>query len=418
MLPVLCWGMVLSLKSALSYLLLLVSCFFLISRSEAPALEPSSRIDRRAQSVAKLLKPDSFKKGSLKDLGGARGQAIRLIEELEKSQRTGSAAPASMISKAFQFRDKEIGRTQATVTTQSLMRMWKTAQSMGLFDEKGKFNNSILRGRGAGSDAVFEYIIPPEIDPEYTRYLGNLRIVTSDTMRKAGAKPNARDLAFLNSLKQVKREAETRGRMLAREKSVVDQENKESAGDLAKQEAAKDKALYDEAVIAAGDLVDRRPSIALEGRLGSRPSHMNKNRYRVDFEVMNRSRHPTEVEVDFYVLGFTDKLNEIYIMNRQKLTQKLRSSQERGFELWTKEVNGYNLQVWELDGKPMQGKKKLHKIIYKGYIAIAKFKGDPVGYAASDARLMRYATGDRDGLESFPEFWASKEESGQSTSSK
>ena len=193
---------------------------------------------------------------------------------------------------------------------------------------------------------------------------------------------------------------------MAREKSTVDQMNKKSTGDLAKQKAAKDKALYDEAVAAAGDLVDRRPSIAIEGRLGSRPSHVSKNRYRADFEVMNRSRHPTEVEVDFYVLGFTDKLNEIYVMRHEKVKQQLRSSQERVHKLWTKDVNAYNLKVWELDGKPMQGKRKLHKIIYKGYIAIAKFKGDPVGYAASDARLMNYATGEKPGLEGLPNFWS------------
>ena len=407
MLSVLCCGMVIPSKFASrQIIILLVSCLFSFFQNESLALEPSSRIDRRAQSVAKLLKPDSFKKGTQKDLGGARGQAIRLIEELEKSQRTGSAAPASMISKAFQFRDKEIGRNQAMVTTQSLMRMWKTAVSMGLFDEKGKFNSAIKRGRGDGSDAVFEYIVPAETAPEFTRYLGNLRIVTPDAMRKGGDKPSTRDLAFLNSLNQVKSEAETRGRMMAREKSTVDQMNKKSAGDLAKQKAAKDKALYDEAVAAAGDLVDRRPSIAIEGRLGSRPSRLSKNRYRADFEVINRSRHPTEVEVDFYVLGFTDKLSEIYVMRHEKVKLQLRSSQERVHKLWTKEVNAYNLKVWELDGKPMQGKRKLHKIMYKGYIAIAKFKGDPVGYAASDARLMNYATGEKPGLEGLPNFWS------------
>ena len=58
-----------------------------------------------------------------------------------------------------------------------------------------------------------------------------------------------------------------------------------------------------------------------------RPSHMSKERYRIDFEVKNRSRHPTEVEVDFYVFGYTDKLKNIYVMKRESRTEKLRAGQ-------------------------------------------------------------------------------------------
>ncbi len=368
----------------------LIICSFALNTA---ALDKSV-IDKRAQAISRNLQPAKFSKGSGNDLNGVKGQVIKLIEALEQNQRSGSSAPESMISKAFQFKDKEIGKMQAMVSQQSLVRTWKNAVAMGLFNEKGKFTGTITRGRGIGDAAVFEYIVPPEVAPEYTKYIGNVRIVSADKKRETGDKLNTRDSAFLNSLKQVKSEAEARGRMLDREKSYVDSDRE-----------AMSLELYRKEVEAAGDLVNRQPNIRLRGNLAARPSHKSKNRYRVDVQLNNSSRHPTEIKLDIYVLGYTDKKNYLYVMKHETFTEKLRSSENRSYEVWTKEVGSYANNAWELDEKPMEGKKKLNRVIYKGYITIATFKDKGiVGVAASDARLLEYATGERPGLSGIPKF--------------
>ena len=354
-------------------------------------------VDKRAQQVARLLKPASFGKGSEKDLGGIKKQLVRMIEELEKSQRTSHAAPESMISKAFQFRQKDIGRYQAAVSSRAYLNAWKTANSMGLFDDKGRYAGKIASGRGMGKEAVFEYIVPPKHAPEFAKYIGNVRLVTPDQARKEGDTVSVRDAEYLNSLKQVQSEAETRNRMLDREKSKVKMEEKNL--NVVGQTDAQERALYEKAVKEAGDLVNQAPNIRVRGKLMSRPGHINQNRYRVDFELVNTVRHPTEVEVDFYMLGFTDKLNLIYVMKHENQKVKFRSGQVRKYEFWSKPVNQYVKPVYLLD------QKKSKKISYKGYIAIVKFRDKGiVGIAASDARIMRYATGELPGLTVWPRY--------------
>ncbi len=363
------------------------------------ALEESI-IDIRAQVVARELRPANFETGSAKDLAGMRAQAIKLIEALEHNQRTSHSAPETMISKAYQFRDKEIGKMQAMVAQQSLMQMWKAAASMGLFDKKGKFTNTINRGRGDGETPVFEYIVPPEIAPEYTRFIGNLRLVTPGDQRVKEADLPDRDNAFLNTLKRVKREAETRQRMLDREKSYVEADRR-----------AMSYELYKKAVAEAGDLVNRKPSIIFRGNLTARPSHKSKNRYKVDVNLTNSSRHPTEIQVDIYLIGYTDKNNILYLMKHEKFAEQLRSSENRNYEIWTRNIDTYAKKAGALDTGKLGGSRRSQRraptgrVIYRGFIAVATFKDEGiVGYAASDARLLPYASGEKKGLKAFPKF--------------
>ncbi|NNE93792.1 MAG: hypothetical protein HKN23_19245 [Verrucomicrobiales bacterium] len=361
-------------------------------------LAHGQKVDRNANLFSRQLKPANFSKGSEKDLGRARGEIIKLIEQLERNNRTAKQSPDSLLSKAFEFKEDQIGPNQAMVTSTALLRNWKSASSMGLFSENGKFQDQVVSGRGTGKKVVFEYIVPPSVAPEYAKYIGNVRLVSPERARAKDAEPDQRDLAYLRSLQNVKREAEGRAKLKEMEtsKAAMPKKDLNHLGMTKKEEEAR---YLNEVEAAGAAALDRAPSIRVQGRLGARPSHMSKERYRVDFEIRNLSNHPTEIEITYWVLGFTDKENKIYIMEQKTEKAKLRAGQVNNLEIWTRPVNSFRKKAKALDNK------KSDKVIYKGYIAIAKFKGkEVVGIAASDARLMAYATGERPGLATFPKF--------------
>jgi len=186
-------------------------------------------------------------------------------------------------------------------------------------------------------------------------------------------------------LRNIRQEYVSRKAMLEREKSKIDEKSK--IGELAmdKEEAA---ARFRAEALEAGDLFKQEPNLRLIGQRMSSPSKMNDNRYQVRFEVTNLSRHPTEVEIEGIIVGYTENENKLYELKKIRQALPLRRSEVESVAVWTDNVGSFAGALKKFDPK------KSTAVIYRGYIVRAYFNGKVVAHAASDGRLARIAAGE------------------------
>ena len=333
-------------------------------------------INRDAKAVGGAIPNCSMKGGNVNQ---ASAQMRKVLGALAKTNRNSRSSLEAVIMKGLDFR-KDIGPYQQITTTNAILNVWDTAYAWGAINEKKQFTGRATRGRYAGQNLVFENIVPAKSAPEFAGYIGNLRLVPAKAKRTdESAELTIREAGFLNELRNVKREYETRSKMLK-------MENRPPIPKLAinkEQEQAK----YQAEVEEAGDLVKQEPVIRLKGQRLSSPSKMNGNRYRVLFEATNLSRHPTEIELECKIVGYTDNENKLYLMKGMKKTLKLRRSEVGQYELWTDNVGRYAGALKKYD--PL----KSTKVYYRGYIVTARFNGKVISAVGSDGRLQRVVDG-------------------------
>ena len=262
------------------------------------------------------------------------------------------------------------GPAEEAVTKVSILNAWEEANSHGAINEKHQFTGQATRGRYSGQRLVFENIVPAAMAPEFAGYAGNVRLVPQSQLRKEEAPLSIRDQSYVRALQGVKREIDSTQKMLAmRNKKPLALPNRsQNATGLDMREA---EARYARAVEAAGDAVNQPPAIRLKGQRLSTPSKLNGGRYRVLFEASNLSRHPTEIEVEFTVVGEVevDGANPVYQMARVRETWKLRQAEVRQKEVWAA-------------AKPRT---------YRGYTVVARFRGQTVAAVGSDNALQQIA---------------------------
>lgn len=353
-----------------------ISILLAISGSEAA----SSNINKTAQALARHLQPIGLaRKFDGKPPSKSKAKMISTIEALEKSDKTNGPDPESLLNKALDFRE-DLGDWEKMVLTNTVMSAWREAHAMGLFDENGKFQPSITRGRGMGDPVVFERIVPGKTLPAVSNQMANLRLVHKDAVRTEGSVPTVRDQAVQKQIAG-----------LVRERTELARLAKERKGPEVNQLGQTEKEqgeLWSAALDEAGESFQNLPRIRLEAGINGSPSHKTKERWRLTCEVLNNSTHPTEVKVKAWLVGVTEKKRQQYIMANEEKTIQLRPNEIKTVEFYTKAKNTYKNRADDYDELSKDERKK-SQVKYRGYAVQVTHEKGMAAFDASDRTLKR-----------------------------
>ncbi len=338
--------------------------------------------DEKARKLSALLKaPPRSPKGSAKDIAAAKRTTIRVIEILQASNRTNGPSAESFIDTAYSFRD-EIGPTEKMVTAAAYLRNWRDAEALGLFDQYHHFQSIIQKGPDKGKNALVEYIVPPSELPQMSKHPANLRIIGPSQKRPEGElQLSARENAHRGQFEQMLNETRVRGERLKVERGTA----YTSSGISPDEEHKRWQAAMD----AAGEQAKAAPNISLRARTGATPAHKTKYRWRLDAEVINASRHPTKIKLEYWLIGITDKKNRHYIMQKGVKDVELVAGEIEEITLWTGAEGSYRNKSGELDGLPKK-QWRTAKVTFRGYVFRAIHETGEVATFATDRNLMQY----------------------------
>jgi hypothetical protein len=371
-----------------------VSCLLLGVSLTAVA---DSQVNRAAQELAKHLAPTPpAAKVNPADFDKLRQRMIVLIEALETSSRTNGPGAGSLIVKAYDFRD-DVSGVERLLTQNAVLNAWREANGRGLFNEIGKYTGDITKGRGVGGSCVFEFVVPGEVYPPASSQIANLRLVSADSRRAAGAPLNHREKAFHRELAEMIAEK-------ARSADLARFENPPSANRLGMTEQ-ESLDLWQKAMEEAGDAGKQKPNLIVRGKVNGTPSHMTAQRWRTVTEVVNNSSHPTEVTVDVYLIGYTWKKRDYYVMAKSTQLLKLRGSESRVLEVFTREEGSYKNKADDHD-ELSKAERQKSSVRYRGFVVIARHAEDVVAFVGSDQRLAEFGNpeAERSPLDGLPAF--------------
>jgi len=353
--------------------------FLMTATSPLGAEDP--KMNRSAKALAKLLAPTPSSPGNKPaDFGPVRQRMIVLIEAIEASNRTNGPGPESIISKAYDFRD-DVGNIERLLSGNAILGVWREAHARGLFNDFGKFNGEITKGRGAGSACAFEPIIPAEVYPQASNQIANVRLVPEESKRNPESPLSQREEAYQAEL--VKMLAEKN-----RTAAVTRFENPPPTNALGvtRQESL---ALWQKAMDEAGEAGKRKPNIRLKGKVTGTPSHPTRQRWRVETEVINFSVHPTETIIEIYLIGYTQEKRDYYLMAKSSHTLKLRANESHHLEVFSKAESTYKKAADDRDGLS-KGERAKSRVYFRGFVVMAKHGEDVVTYIGSDQRLTEF----------------------------
>lgn len=356
-----------------------------------------SRMNRSAQDLAKHLAPTPpAAKVNPGDLDRLRQRMIVLIDALEDSSRSNGPGPESLIAKAYEFRD-DVPSVERLLTQNAVLNAWREASGRGLFNEVGKFTGDITKGRGMGGTCVFELVVPADVYPPASNQIANLRLVPAETKRAADAPLTPREKSFHGELVDMVAEK-------ARSAGLARFENLPSTDQLGRTEQ-ESLDLWKKAMEEAGDAGKQKPNLRLQGKLNGTPSHMTAQRWRAVTEVINNSSHPTEVTVDIYLIGYTWKKRDYYLMARSTQVLKLRASETKSLEVFTREEGSYKTKADDHD-ELSKAERQESSVRYRGYVVIARHDKDVVAFIGSDQRMAEFGNpeAERSPLDGLPAF--------------
>ncbi len=338
--------------------------------------------DEKARKLSGLLKaPPRSAKGSAKDIAAAEKTTIKVIEILQASNRTNGPSAESFINTAYSFRD-EIGPTEKMVTAAAYLRNWRDAEALGLFDEYHRFQPVIQNGPDTGKNALVEYIVPPSDLPQMSKHPANLRIIGPSKKRPEGdIQLTARESAYRGQFEQMINETTIHGERLKADKGAVFT----SLGISPEEEHKRWQAAMD----AAGEQAKTAPNISLRASTGATPAHKSKYRWRLDIEVINASRYPTKVNLEYWLIGITDEKNLHYIMKKSVAEVELVAGEIEELTLWTGSEGSYRNKSGELDGLP-QKQWRHAKVSFRGCVLRVTHETGEVATFATDRNLMQY----------------------------
>ena len=363
-----------------------------------------SRINKSAQALARQLAPKPpASKATPAGVVSEKARMIKIIEILENSSRTSGPQPESLLRTAFRFRSDTADFEKLMVTSTAL-NAWREAHARGLFDEQGRFRDRITLGRGEGNRCQFELIVPSAIYPEGSNQLANIRLIPIEHARKSEDAPlTNREMAHHRQLAKMMEEKENRKELLAFEKGApeFDRPKTNSLG----QDEKTSLALWKGEVEAAGDAADQMPVIRVIGKMSGTPSHQTKERWKTTTHLANLSGHPTEVEVDVYLIGVTDEKRDHYLMSKTTHTVKLRQNENISVDSFSRAENSYKGKADDHDEVPKKERKRT-RVRCRGFVAIVRHGSKVAAFTGSDRMMERYGDPtERDSpLGSLPQF--------------
>jgi hypothetical protein len=297
--------------------------FLLLAAALLPPIA-SARVNVQADNLSKLLVPKPAKNAvGPKDLSNTESRLIDVLELIEKSNISSGPPAEDLLENAVHLNLKHLLSKKRTILTiGNVMRAWRSAHYLGLFTDNGKFRRKITKGADQGKNCIIEYIVPAKSAPAFSTDLANLRIVEPSKARP----PKAGNLTpeDQNALGQFK---------------TIEKEALQGLPDAMGRTQADNLKLWKAEVEATDDALSLPPSIRIEGGLTSSPSSINDFKWRVSLEMINLSRHPTEVTVECYILcSQGDNSDKLFVFSEHTDTVKLRSTEVWEKEYWTKSI--------------------------------------------------------------------------------
>lgn len=284
----------------------------------APLVQAKNYVEAKA--LSGQLRPQGLTPRADSDgLNKVRGQVARILSAMEESEVNAGPGGQELLNTAYSMFRPDVGPVHRMAAVGALVAMWNEARSLGAFDERHQFTGKITQGAYAGQDVVFEHIVPLSLAPAFSKDVANVRIVSPGKKRAEGAKPTPREEAYVTTLKAVERE-------IAGMKSQAKIENGPKTNAVG-QTLAEAGALWKEAMKRDGELALQKPSIILKGARIATPSNRNGDRWVVQAEVTNLSKHATEIELQGFIFGTTDKFRQTYVMGERKQKLQLRSGE-------------------------------------------------------------------------------------------
>lgn len=356
----------------------------------------ASRLNRGAQALAAQLAPAPMAKDHNKEaLGALRQRMIAVLETVEASASSNGPPPASLVRTALEFRH-DLGDWERQMLTNAVVAAWGEARAMGLFDENGKFRDTITKGRDVGDDCAFELMVPGELYPPASNQLANLRIVREKEKRADQAPVTPRDEAFRDQFARLAAEKASRAEQARIEKKGRAQIAKIENGpktNAVGQSEAQHLSLWEKEMAAAGQTAAELPNIRVSADVRATPSYMTGQRWRVGCEVTNLSKHPTEITVEVWILGVTEKKRAHYVMARTTKNMKLRVNETQQFDLFTAAEGSYKKMADQLD-KTNGAEGGGGRVRFRGCVIQAVHARGVAGFAGSDVKLAGYADAD------------------------
>lgn len=331
--------------------------------------------DRRTKNLATFLGGGEMNPGTKEDVKALGERLKRILAEMKQSDISNGPAAQDLLAAAYEMR-QDLCPPLVVASYTNVAKQFEVAEMMGLFNGRGGVNIRIAKGRDIGEDVQFEHIVPVPVCPEFSTSLANIRLVAPSNVRKSD------DVHALDA-----RTVEVAKRF----RSMVDEQIRFSK--FAKTEDAVEARRHGSSEYGMGRtkeehehvwkaLVDQDPSV-----LKNKPymhSEVKKTITRVGYglnqiaaRITNRSQHPTEVTVDFRMIGRDELARKKSIeLNRYQETLKILQLQER---------------LVELDGvteKTYHRKKLVKETRYRGWVLTIWHRGEVVSHTAHPAALL------------------------------
>ncbi len=350
--------------------LLLVPCLFAAKKITPAALALGKQLSPAAP--ARSYKPES--------LAPLSAKMIKVLEILQKSYQSNGPGPDSILATALGSRE-DVGSWEELMLSRALLDAWKKADYMNLFDKNGDFTATSAHGSKSGEKILFELIVPGEVYPPASNQLANLRLISVSEKRTPDSPLTPREQATHQQLIKMV-DAYSDRKAAAKLKGP-------KTDSMGLTKADSDKA-WEKARAEAGDQANARPNIIINPKLEATPSHMTQNRWRLGCEFRNLSSFPTEFKAEVWLLGVTDELGEYYIMKHEEIPLKLRSSESRKIEVFTKSERSYKTKADDFD-QLTKKERKDSRVRYRGYVIRIIHNKKVISFAGGDSLMTNFA---------------------------
>ena len=317
--------------------------------------------DPLAQDLANTLRPAGLTpKADPNGINAVKKQIADALSKMERSAAIGGPSAEQVVSTAYTKFRPDVGPAHRAALIATVSAMWREAHALGCFDDKHQFTGKIVTGKNAGMDVTYEYIVPLDKAPEFSKDLANIRLVSPYKARVQVDKPSDKDLAWLNALNAISREVKG----MAAVKAIETRPKTNAVG----QTLAEAKKIFEKEMKEDGAAALEKPSIILKGILLATPAKGNAYKWRVQAELQNLSAHATEIELEVIAIGTTHKYRKNYVMIETKQKVQLREGEMTKLVFDTKDKNFYKAKAddyEQLDPKKERPKSLAH---YRGTI--------------------------------------------------
>lgn len=355
--------------------------------------------DPLAQDLANTLRPAGLTpKADPNGINAVKKQIADALTKMEKSGVSGGPNAEQLLTTAYTRFRPDVGPARRAALISTISAMWREARALGCFDERHQFTGKITNGKNADMAVTYEYIVPLDKAPEFSKDLANIRLVAPYKARVQVNTASPQDLAWLNTLNAVSREIAG----MASLKAIANRPKTNAVG----QTLAEAKAIFEKEMKEDGAAALEKPSIVLKGLMISTPAKANGYKWRVQAQLQNLSAHATEVELEVMVIGITHKYRKNYVMLEAKQKVQLREGERTQLNFDTKERNFYKGKSDDYEKLDPKKERPKSVVNYRGTIFRVMHGKDVCAvYATDDGLQSMMTTDDGAGYRALPKLY-------------